>query len=121
MQSLNLKLLTDFSTGTRRFVPGRSFGKEWRQCLNLRNYNRNCRIVACSVERDGGGEGTSSSSSSDHSPSSFLSRSQTYAMLKQQMEVAAQSEVTFFFIIILWNNLNLIKANFFLFFKKKVF
>jgi len=105
MQSLNLKLLTDFSTGTRRFVPGRSFGTEWRQCLNLRNYNRNCRIVACSVERDGGGEGTSSSSSSssssDPSPSSFLSRSQTYAMLKQQMEVAAQSEVTFFFIIII--------------------
>jgi len=99
MQSLNLKLLTDFSTGTRRFVPGRSFGTEWRQCLNLRNYNRNCRIVACSVERDGGGEGTSSSS--DPSPSSFLSRSQTYAMLKQQMEVAAQSEVTFFFIIII--------------------
>jgi hypothetical protein len=41
-------------------------------------------------------------------------------MLKQQMEVAAQSEVTFFIIIsILWNNLNLIKANFFLFLKKK--
>ena len=96
MQSLNLKLLTDFNTGTKRFVPGRSFGTEWRQCLNLRNYNRNCRIVACSAERDGGGEGTSSSSSSssDRSPSSFLSRSQTYAMLKQQMEVAAQSEVT---------------------------
>ncbi|KAJ6875516.1 hypothetical protein NC652_035039 [Populus alba x Populus x berolinensis] len=94
MQSLNLKFLTDFNTGTRRFVPGRSFGTEWRQCLNLRNYNRNCRIVACSAERDGGGEGTSSSSSSssDRSPSSFLSRSQTYAMLKQQMEVAAQSE-----------------------------
>jgi ApaG protein len=122
MQSLNLKLLTDFSTGARRYVPGRSFGTEWRQCLNLRNYSRNCRIVACSVERDGGGEGasSSSSSSSDPNPSSFLSRSQTYAMLKQQMEVAAQSEVTFFIIIsILWNNLNLIKANFFLFFKKK--
>jgi ApaG protein len=97
MQSLNLRLSTDFSTGTRRFVPGRSFGEERRQCLSFRVSYRNCRIVACSVERDGNGEGTSSSSGSDHSPSSFLSRSQTYAMLKQQMEVAAQSEVTFYY------------------------
>ncbi|KAG5234139.1 hypothetical protein OIU77_000510 [Salix suchowensis] len=94
MQSLNLKLSTDFITGTRSFVPGRSFGEERRQCLSFRVSYRNCRIVACSVERDGNGEGTSSSSGSgsDHSPSSFLSRSQTYAMLKQQMKVAAQSE-----------------------------
>ena len=99
MQSLNLKLLTDFSTGTRRFVPGRSFGRERRQCLNLGNSIRNRWIVACSVERDGGGEGPSSSSGSDQSPSSFLSRSQTYAMLKQRMEVAAQSEVTIFFLL----------------------
>ena len=96
MQALNLKLSTEFITGTRRYVPGRSFGEERRQCLCFRVSYRNCRIVACSVERDGNGEGTSSSGSgSDHSPGSFLSRSQTYAMLKQQMEVAAQSEVTF--------------------------
>lgn len=97
MQSLNLKLSTDFITGTRSFVPGRSFGEERRQCLSFRVSYRNCRIVACSVERDGNGEGTisSSGSGSDHSPGSFLSRSQTYAMLKQQMKVAAQSEVTF--------------------------
>ncbi|KAB5532023.1 hypothetical protein DKX38_018693 [Salix brachista] len=94
MQSLNLKLSTDFITGTRSFVPGPSFGEERRQCLSFRVSYRNCRIVACSVERDGNGEGTSSSSGSgsDHSPGSFLSRSQTYAMLKQQMKVAAQSE-----------------------------
>ncbi|KAG6754078.1 hypothetical protein POTOM_042086 [Populus tomentosa] len=92
MQSLNLKLSTDFSTGTRRFVPGQSFGEERGQCLSFRVSYRNCRIVACSVERGGNGEGTSSSSGSDHIPSSFLSRSQTYAMLKQQMEVATQSE-----------------------------
>lgn len=55
--------------------------------------------MACSVERNGnGGGGTSSSSSSgsgmdsDYSASSFLSRTQTYALLKQRMEVAAQSE-----------------------------
>lgn len=47
---------------------------------------RRCGIVACASE----GESPTSSSST----SSFLSRTQTYALLKQQMEVAAKSEVS---------------------------
>ena len=48
-----------------------------------------------------GSNGWSGSRSSSQSPgrgpkpSSFLSRSQTYALLKQQMEVATKSEVSY--------------------------
>ncbi|XP_062106085.1 uncharacterized protein LOC133817546 [Humulus lupulus] len=52
--------------------------------------------MASSSDRDANGGGrsqrSSSSSSSSTESSSFLSRSQTYALLKQQMEVAAKSE-----------------------------
>ncbi|XP_059657895.1 uncharacterized protein LOC132304308 [Cornus florida] len=93
MHSLNLKVLADFNAGTTRCrPPGRlSFGVAdfeagtRRQWLNCRSWGKTSRIVACSSERSGGAE-------SQQSSSSYLSRSQTYAMLKQQMEVAAKSE-----------------------------
>ncbi|XP_050226044.1 uncharacterized protein LOC126675445 [Mercurialis annua] len=107
MHSLSgIKAFTDFNTGTRPYFPLRSsgFDRKQQQCvINLRDSSssyRKCRIVACSVERNENGGGASSSSSpgsdtgtgSDYSASSLLSRTQTYALLKQQMDVAAQSE-----------------------------
>uniref|UniRef100_A0A2P2K143 Uncharacterized protein LOC105128528 n=1 Tax=Rhizophora mucronata TaxID=61149 RepID=A0A2P2K143_RHIMU len=94
MNSQSFKVLTDLSFTTRRkHLPDRSSGFEQRRCTS---FGRNHRIVACDAKRSGNGEGTSSSSGSGSgsgiSSSSFLSRSQTYALLKQQMEAAAQSE-----------------------------
>ncbi|KAM7471294.1 hypothetical protein LguiA_009477 [Lonicera macranthoides] len=94
MHSLSLKVSMDFNAGTSRSSwPGRISGGvldlevgSRKQFLNCRDNNpRFCRIVACSSERNTSGGGAQSSSS-------FLSRSQTYALLKQQMEVAAKSE-----------------------------
>ncbi|KAF5459916.1 hypothetical protein F2P56_019825 [Juglans regia] len=101
MQSLSIKVSTDLNTGMRKeWLRGRGSSglteleaSTRRRWLNCRYFARNCRIVACASQRNsdgGGGAGQSSSSSS--SPSSFLSQSQTYALLKQQMEVAAKSE-----------------------------
>ncbi|XP_021902717.1 uncharacterized protein LOC110818235 [Carica papaya] len=109
MHSLTFKGFTDFNTGTRISWPGREnsgcVGLEvarTRVGLGWRDLTRNCRIMACALERDEGGgtgrESPSSGSRSDFgtglnmSASSFLSRSQTYATLKQQMEVAARAE-----------------------------
>uniref|UniRef100_A0A5B7BGX1 Uncharacterized protein n=1 Tax=Davidia involucrata TaxID=16924 RepID=A0A5B7BGX1_DAVIN len=98
MHSLSLKVFTDFNAGTTRSWAGRlSCGVAdfetgtRRQWLNCRDLAKTCRIVACSSERNSGGNGSSGGTESQSS-SSFLSRSQTYAMLKQQMEVAAKSE-----------------------------
>ncbi|CAL1367507.1 unnamed protein product [Linum trigynum] len=109
MNAVNLKLCADFGVGgaraRRSCFPVRSSELERRpQSLSL-GFSagaRSCRIVACSAERDsngggGGGETSSSSSSSSSeaagsSTKSSLSRSETYAMLKQQMVVAAQAE-----------------------------
>ncbi|KAJ8753534.1 hypothetical protein K2173_022775 [Erythroxylum novogranatense] len=88
MQSLSLKVFADFRVGSKRSLPGRSSSFEGRHCLSFPRSGRVCQIVACLPETNGSSEGTSSGSSS----SSSLSRSQTYALLKQQMEVAAQSE-----------------------------
>lgn len=96
MNALSLRVFTDFNAAAARCSPTRggygvsSFGE----------FNgKGCRILAC-ASRNGNGGGRSSSSSSSSSPSttanSFLSRSQTYALLKQQMEVAAKSEVGVF-------------------------
>lgn len=49
-----------------------------KKSLNCRDEGRICKIVACSSETQSRG--------------SFLSRTQTYALLKHQMEVAAKSE-----------------------------
>ncbi|GFZ07824.1 hypothetical protein Acr_19g0007610 [Actinidia rufa] len=95
MQSLNLKMFTDFNTGTARPWPGRIGGglaefeaAARRPWLNGRDHMKALKIAACSSERNSGGNGGLES----QSQSSFLSRSQTYALLKQQMEVAAKSE-----------------------------
>ncbi|XVF12059.1 hypothetical protein REPUB_Repub08aG0082100 [Reevesia pubescens] len=116
MHSLSVKVFTDFNAGTRRksfplrvghgLAANLDFGR-WRRvessCWDggaVAGWKR--RIVACSVERNGnggsgdGGGGESPSLNPSLNPtqdqSSFLSRSQTYAMLKQQLEVAAKSE-----------------------------
>ncbi|GFZ12025.1 hypothetical protein Acr_23g0004100 [Actinidia rufa] len=93
MQSLNLKVFTDFNTGTTRPWPGRRGGglaefeaAARRPWLSWRDHAKALKIAACSSERNSGGNGGL------ESQSSFLSRSQTYALLKQQMEVAAKSE-----------------------------
>lgn len=102
MNSLNLKMLSDCSTGktTTRYWPGRlSAGFEAtarRQWLNCRDQSRVLRITACASSSGGGGGGSGGGVESQ-SESSFLSRSQTYALLKQKMEVAAKSEVNFIF------------------------
>ncbi|KAK6123512.1 hypothetical protein DH2020_042749 [Rehmannia glutinosa] len=73
MHCLNLN--TDFSAlSLRRRV--RSSVRDYSLRVN--------RIVACSVPSSGSGSGPSRSS--------FLSRTETYALLKQQLEVAAKSE-----------------------------
>lgn len=70
-------------------------GRRGRVGWGYKDVNRTCGIVAC-VGAGGGGGGDKLSSSSDSagsSRSSLFSRSQTYALLKHQMEVAAKSEV----------------------------
>ena len=124
MQSLlNIKVFTDFNTGTRRLVVGRGscggglFGEsevgvirrqhqhqhQQQQWFNSRDSSKNSRILACANNGNGNGPGQTPSStpspspipssSSSSSSSSFFSRSQTYALLKQRLEVAAKSEV----------------------------
>ncbi|XP_022738482.1 uncharacterized protein LOC111291139 isoform X2 [Durio zibethinus] len=107
MHSLSLKVFTDLNAGTRRNrFPGR-VGQGLSADLHFGGKRRvgsgcwdggvawKCRIVACAVERNGnggGGESPSLNPNPTRNESSFLSRSQTYAMLKHQMEVAAKSE-----------------------------
>ncbi|XVE57158.1 hypothetical protein DITRI_Ditri04bG0069500 [Diplodiscus trichospermus] len=112
MHSLSLKVFTDLNAGTRRnCFPGRvghalpadlDFGR--RKRLGSGCWHGGAagggerRILACAVERNGnggnggGGESPSLNTNPTQNHNSFLSRSQTYAMLKQQMEVAAKSE-----------------------------
>ncbi|XP_030941160.1 uncharacterized protein LOC115965971 [Quercus lobata] len=109
MQSLlNIKVFTDFNTGTRRLVVGRGscggglFGesevgvirRQHHQWFNSRYSSKNSRILACANNGNGNGPGQTPSPipSSSSSSSSFFSRSQTYALLKQRLEVAAKSE-----------------------------
>ncbi|XP_052177036.1 uncharacterized protein LOC127791222 [Diospyros lotus] len=103
MHSLNLKVFTDFNSGTTRSWPGRR-GPDLdtgtrRLWLSCRDHAKQARIAACSQRNGGGGAaggggggGSGGVESQAPSRSSFLSRSQTYALLKQQMEVAAKSE-----------------------------
>lgn len=64
-----------------------------RRQLSWSYQARTVRIIACATERNNdGGVGAGGAESQSQSSSSFLSRSQTYALLKQQMEVAAKSE-----------------------------
>ncbi|KAI8529046.1 hypothetical protein RHMOL_Rhmol12G0195300 [Rhododendron molle] len=98
MNSLNMKMLSGFNPGTTattRSWPGRLGDFEAaatrRQWLNCGNRARTLRITACASISSGGG-GSGGVESQRESESSFLSRSQTYALLKQKMEVAAKSE-----------------------------
>lgn len=74
MHSLNLKVFMDFNSLSlpSRFSRGRN--------------SRMNGVVACSVSGSGSGP------VQGPSQSSFLSRTETYALLKQQLEVAAKSE-----------------------------
>ncbi|KAL5544186.1 hypothetical protein UlMin_007970 [Ulmus minor] len=91
MHSLSLKFRTDLnSVVAARCLQGRGkFGVSDLGSVWFRDFGgKGCRIVACASNGNGGGK----SSSSSTKPSSFLSRSQNYALLKQKMEVAAKSE-----------------------------
>lgn len=103
MHALSLKVFIEFNATTRTCLLGRETynsadlapGKR-RVGWGCKDLTRTCGIVA-SVGGGGGGCGgeslSSKSGSGELSPSSFLSRTQTYALLRQQMEVAAKSEV----------------------------
>ncbi|XP_058091844.1 uncharacterized protein LOC131237847 [Magnolia sinica] len=84
MQSSSLKIFTDFNPRAQRSWPCRRNGRAVGKIL---------RISACfpsaSSERNGDENGSLKPALST---SSFLSRSQTYALLKQQMAVAAKFE-----------------------------
>lgn len=82
MQSLSL-------SSTKSLAGLRLMSQEAR--VKRRGGNSNNMVVAC---------GNNSDKDTAPSSTSFLSRTQTYALLKQQMEVAAKSEVSivFFFI-----------------------
>lgn len=84
MQSLSF----NFNGGTKLSWPSRiGMGDGSRQ------QRGNVKVMACVPEMNSGESQSSTPSQvSSQSQSSFLSRSQTYALLKQQIEVAAKSE-----------------------------
>ncbi|KAE8726198.1 SKP1/ASK-interacting protein 16 isoform 2 [Hibiscus syriacus] len=112
MHSLGLKSFTVLNSGATRSTcfPARvghglaidlDFGRRRRVgsgCWDGGSAARKCLVVGCTVDRNGnggnagGGERPSMDPNPTQNQSSFLSRSQTYAMLKQQMEAAAKSE-----------------------------
>ncbi|KAG8476148.1 hypothetical protein CXB51_033191 [Gossypium anomalum] len=106
MHSLSLKVFTDLnSAGTRRSCfpaqVGHGLVVDQRRRVGSDCWDRGggvagrkCWVVSCAVDggNGGGGERPSLDPNPTQNQSSFLSRSQTYAMLKQQMEVAAKSE-----------------------------
>ncbi|WCJ36086.1 Protein ApaG [Euphorbia peplus] len=93
MHSLpSIKVLTDFNAGTRTCFRIRNPRFERRQHHHRIYFgisNRNRGIVACCLDSNGNNNDASSSSGSNLSGSDFT---QNYALLKQQMEVAAQSQ-----------------------------
>ncbi|KAI3720615.1 hypothetical protein L2E82_31605 [Cichorium intybus] len=100
MHSLSLKLFVDFNdVKSTHATPSQvSFGAgEFPASLNFGDQRRrNCRIIARASERDGGAgagaEAGGAESQSQQNKSSFFARGQTYALMKQQMELAAKSE-----------------------------
>ncbi|PON72206.1 UVR domain containing protein [Parasponia andersonii] len=90
MHSLGLiKVFTDFNgTVATRWSPPVGRGSYGGGELSWKAF----RVTVSSSERNGNSGGRSRSSSPSAASSSFLSRSQTYALLKQQMEVASKSE-----------------------------
>ncbi|XP_057519494.1 uncharacterized protein LOC130800146 [Amaranthus tricolor] len=113
MQSLGLKVFTDFgivakkSYNSRKHSNGLSdfdvgIRKNWC-CSTIRSKNGGyCRIVACwnvggesspsSSSGPGPGTGPSQVPGQSQDSGRVLSRTQTYQLLKQQMEVAAKAE-----------------------------
>ncbi|KAL2935966.1 Protein ApaG [Bienertia sinuspersici] len=110
MQSLGIKVFTDFCVATRKSCNLRNningfsdyevgIRKNWC-CSTIGGGNGGyCRIVACSSQSNVGGESSPSSSPSSgpsqvpgQGQSGLLSRAQTHALLKQQLEVAAKAE-----------------------------
>ncbi|XP_004300903.1 PREDICTED: uncharacterized protein LOC101296108 [Fragaria vesca subsp. vesca] len=92
MHSLSFKVSTHYCARCR--LPGpESEPRPGRVGFGFRSFRRGVRVAAES-ERNGwsGSRSSSQSPGPGPRPSSFLSRSQTYALLKQQMEVAAKSE-----------------------------
>lgn len=107
MHSLSVRVFAGTGATSKRSPCPESIGAR-RQTIGCRDLPRSCRIVACSSpERNAGngGErqssGSRQSSISSSSARSFLSRNQTYALLKQQMEVAAKDEVRAFSVVLL--------------------
>ncbi|XP_050377877.1 uncharacterized protein LOC126795097 [Argentina anserina] len=101
MHSLSFKVSTDYCARSCFPGPGKAAESEARPRrvrFGFRDFGRGARIVTCASESERNGWSGSGSRSSSSSPgrgprpSSFLSRSQTYALLKQQMEVATKSE-----------------------------
>ncbi|KAK1407231.1 hypothetical protein QVD17_38845 [Tagetes erecta] len=100
MQSVSLKLFIEFNNvESRHTTPARAcFGAgnaPVRLSYGDRN-RRNCGIIARASERDAGAgagaEAGGAESQSQQNSSSQFARNQTYALLKQQMELAAKSE-----------------------------
>ncbi|XP_039057549.1 uncharacterized protein LOC120200885 isoform X2 [Hibiscus syriacus] len=112
MHSFSLKFFTDLNSGATRSTcfPARldhglaidlDFGRRKRVgsgCWDRDSAARKCWVVSCAVDGNGtggnagGGEIPSLDPNPTQNQRSFLSRSQTYATLKQQMEAAAKSE-----------------------------
>ncbi|KAI4336164.1 hypothetical protein L6164_014726 [Bauhinia variegata] len=95
MQLLNIKAFVNLrlpGTGSSGFADSDAGLR--RQWVTFRSPRRTSGSIACSAERNGNGgeENRNTSHSPSLSSSSFLSRSHTYARLKQQMEVAAKCE-----------------------------
>ncbi|KAK7301537.1 hypothetical protein RJT34_12403 [Clitoria ternatea] len=86
MQSLNMKGCMSFRLTVIRDSEA-VMKRQWVNCGNRRRGNWS-GIIACRSERNGRGESTSAGSSS----TSPFSQSHHYAILKQQMEVAAKSQ-----------------------------
>ncbi|CAA2960445.1 uncharacterized protein LOC111378967 [Olea europaea var. sylvestris] len=94
MHCLNLKVVTDFnarSWPSRLVVDSYAAGTRGQMLNCNSNYKhqnvRLVKIVACSTSED-----PNPISGSCQGQNSVLSRTQTYALLKQQLEVAAKSE-----------------------------
>ncbi|KAI3717801.1 hypothetical protein L1987_69640 [Smallanthus sonchifolius] len=91
MHSVSLKLVVEFNNiESRHTTRGRvSFGAG-EFSVRLNQGRRNCKLIARASERDAGAGGAESES--QQNTTSFFERNQMYALMKQQMELAAMSE-----------------------------
>ena len=104
MQSLGLKVFTDLGVGARSkgrrsrnnangfLVFDLGTRKNWCYSSESGDHgSRFCKIVACSSPRNVDGESPAPTPNSVSG--GLVCRTETYAMLKQRMEVAAEAEV----------------------------